>query len=68
MTDTIVRMKHIRTAKLCAGGARRWFQARGLDWSAFLANGIPASVLGQWGDPLAARAIEEAEKDVNNGG
>jgi hypothetical protein len=61
-------MKHIRSANLCAGGARRWFKSRGLNWSAFLSDGIPASVLGQWGDPLAARAIEEAQKDMNNGG
>lgn len=67
MSDPIVRMKHIRAAKLCAGGARRWFQAHGLDWSDFLENGILASILGQWGDPLADRAIAEATKDVIDG-
>lgn len=67
MSDTIVRMKHIRAARLCAGGTRRWFASHGLDWSDFLANGIPAAVLGQWGDPLADRAIDAAKKDETDG-
>ncbi len=67
MSDPIVRMKHIRAAKLCAGGARRWFQAHDLNWSDFLENGIPSSILGQWGDPMAERAIAAAKKDVIDG-
>lgn len=67
MIDPTVTMKHIRAARLCAGGTRRWFKSHGLDWSDFLANGIPASILGQWGDPLAERAIDEAKKDLTDG-
>lgn len=67
MSDPTVTMKHIRAARLCAGGARRWFQSHGLNWSDFLTNGIPASILGQWGDPLAERAIDEAKKDMTDG-
>lgn len=64
MSDLIVRPRHIRAAPtLCMSGARRWFKAHDLDWSDFLTNGIPASVLGQWGDPLAERAIEQARAE-----
>ncbi len=68
MTDAIVKVKHVRAASLCTGGARRWFTSRGLDWNEFLTNGLPASVIGQFDDPIAARAIEEAEKDAANVG
>lgn len=64
----MVRVEHVRAANLCTGGARRWFKARGLDWQTFLSTGLPASVIGQWGDPMAARAIEQAEKDEGWGG
>lgn len=63
MNDPLVKIHHIRAARLCMGGARRWFAARGLDWAAFLRDGLPASVLSQWGDPLAERAIDEAKKE-----
>ena len=68
MSEPIVKIKHVRAARLCTGGARRWFASRGLDWNVFLRDGLPASVIGQFGDPIAARAIEEAEKDQDNGG
>ena len=66
MTDPIVKVKHVRAARLCTGGARRWFARRGLSWKVFLRDGLPASVIGQFGDPIAARAIEEAQKDAAN--
>lgn len=60
---TIVRMKHIRLAKLCSPGTRAWWKDHGLDWSDFLTNGIPAQVLLDTRDPLAARAVEQARQD-----
>ena len=68
MIDVTVRIEHVRSALLCTGGARRWFRARGLDWSKFLSEGLPASVIGQWGDPLAAKAIAAAEEEASNVG
>ncbi|MDR7062009.1 MULTISPECIES: hypothetical protein [unclassified Sphingopyxis] len=68
MTDLRVFSRHMRSAQLCMPGARRWFAAHGLDWSDFVTNGIPATVLGQWGDPLAARAIEQARAEETNDG
>ena len=58
----IVRAEDIRTARLCFQGARSWFRRHGLDWQAFLAEGLPAEVLAATGDALALRVIAEAEK------
>ena len=38
------------------------FRRHGLDWQAFLAEGLPAEVLAASGDALALRVIAEAEK------
>ena len=63
MSETlIVRAEDIRAARLCFQGARPWFRRHGLDWQAFLAEGLPAEVLAATGDALALRAIAEAEK------
>lgn len=65
MSETlIVRAEDIRAARLCFQGARPWFRRHGLDWQAFLAEGLPAEVLAATGDALALRVIAEAEKRV----
>jgi hypothetical protein len=58
----IARAEDIRAARLCFQGARPWFRRHGLDWQAFLADGLPAEVLAATGDALALRVIAEAEK------
>lgn len=63
----IVRIEHIRAAKICVAGARGWFPAYGLDFRAFLRDGLPASVLLATGDPLAERAVEQAMKEARHG-
>lgn len=60
----IVRAEDIRAAHLCFQGARPWFRRHGLDWQAFLAEGLPAEVLAATGDALALRVIAEAEKRI----
>ena len=63
MSETlIVRAEDIRAARLCFQGARPWFRRHGLNWQAFLAEGLPAEVLAATGDALALRVIAEAEK------
>ncbi|WP_343081512.1 hypothetical protein [Ostreiculturibacter nitratireducens] len=63
MSETlIVRAEDIRAARLCFQGARPWFRRHGLDWQAFLAEGLHAEVLAATGDALALRVIAEAEK------
>lgn len=63
VTSIRARMKHIRQAKLCAGGARDWWKHRGLDWNDFLTNGIPIETLLETGDPDAKRVAELARND-----
>lgn len=58
--DVIVRMRHIRGAKMCSRGARGFFERHGLDWSKFLEEGIPGSELEATGDALAFQVVEFA--------
>lgn len=59
---TIVTTQDLRAAKICFGGARPWFRRHGLDWSDFVANGVPAATLEATGDALAFRVTAEARK------
>lgn len=63
VTSTIVRVKHLRAAKICASGAQTWWEAEHLDWRDFVRNGIPAQRLLDTGDPRALRVVEIARKD-----
>lgn len=60
-------MRHVRAAKLCAGGARTFFQRYGLDWNEFLSNGISSTIIEEIGDPLGLRAVEAARAEANDG-
>ena len=60
--DLIVTVEDLRASKLCFQGARPWFRRHGLDWQAFLAEGLSADVLAATGDALALRVIAVAEK------
>ena len=65
MSETlIVRAEDIRAARLCFQGARPWFRRHGLDWQAFLVEGLSAEVLAATGDALALRVIAEAERRI----
>ena len=69
MTDApvIVHMRHIRTARLCAGGARQLFNSRGYSWNDFLAHGMSADELEATEDALAIRVSAIARKERENG-
>lgn len=60
-------MAHVRAARLCARGARALARRYGLDWSAFLRHGIPASELEATGDALAQRVAALARKEAARG-
>lgn len=62
--DVTVTIAHVRAAGLCVHGTRTWFARQGLDFRAFLARGLPASVLLATGDAMAARAVEVARRDA----
>lgn len=48
--------------RYCANGARRWFARMGLDWAAFIRDGIDAAVLEATGDAMAHRIVEHVRK------
>lgn len=58
----LVEMQDLDALSFCHGGARRWFALHGLNWAAFLRDGIPAETLARVNDPLANAAIEQAKK------
>lgn len=64
MTEPQVTMAHIRRVHFCARGARAFFERYGLDWSAFLREGIPADKLEATGDALAARVCALARQEA----
>ena len=59
-TDVLVTIAHVRAAGLCVHGTRTWFARQGLDFRAFLARGLPASILLATGDAMAQRVVEHA--------
>ena len=67
MAEAIVTMRHIRQARLCAGGARAFFARYGLDWGRFLREGIPAAELEATGDALAAVVVAAAREEAERG-
>lgn len=61
MNGTIlVKMVHIRQAKMCSKGARDFFQRHGLDWQKFLDEGLPVEEIEATGDAMAMRVAEVA--------
>ncbi len=63
MTDRpiIVNMGHIRKSKMCSRGTRAFFEKHGLDWNAFLREGIDAEKLKATGDAMALQVVKVAE-------
>lgn len=63
----IVRMKHIRAARICASGARHWFLQRGWNWTQFLASGRAVEDFEDSGDTFAMRVAEIAREEAARG-
>ncbi|WP_019561446.1 MULTISPECIES: hypothetical protein [Caldimonas] len=61
MSELIITIDHVRAAGLCVHGTRTWFARQGLDFRAFLAQGLPASTLRATGDAMAQRVVSCAE-------
>lgn len=69
MTDLIVTTRHLftipgysRRRGFCRGKSRAWFERHGLDWRAFVRDGIPAGHLLATGCGLAQALVEWARK------
>lgn len=63
-----VTMTDVRLAGHCAKGARSWFKDHGLDFRAFLRDGIEADELIAKGDALAQRVVDlKAKREAGRG-
>jgi hypothetical protein len=70
MNDTrtdamIITINDVRAAGHCAQGARAWFEGHGLDFRAFLREGIPAARVLAIGDGLAEQVIRRTLERQN---
>ncbi|MDF5881684.1 hypothetical protein P4133_24475 [Pseudomonas aeruginosa] len=70
----IVTAQHLHTVPTwttrqgyCHRQAREFFKRHGLDWMAFLRDGIEADVLVATGDALALKLVEHARQEVADG-
>lgn len=67
--DLIVTTRHLFTIPgfsprpgFCRGRSREFFQTHGLDWNAFVREGINAQVLIATGDALAKALVDWAQE------
>lgn len=67
VSAVIVRVHHMREARLCMSGVRDWFSEKGYDWSDFLDNGILAEKLESHDDVIADQVCAIARKEHLNG-
>lgn len=73
MSSIVVTMKHARAAQLaghgvlCAPGIRPWFAQHGLDYRAFLRDGLPVEEVERIGDAFASRAAQIAREEAARG-
>jgi len=59
----MVRMRHVRAARLCARGARDWFAHHKLPYNEFLTNGLPVEVIESTGDQMALDVAKVARDE-----
>lgn len=63
--DLIITINDVRRCGYCPSGIRNWFHTRGLDFRAFLKDGIPISALSGLNDAMAIQVIERRrERDA----
>ncbi len=62
VTSVLVTMKHIRTAGICANGARDWFAHHNIELRR-LRQGIPVEELEATGDKMALDVARIARAD-----
>jgi hypothetical protein len=56
-------MRHVREARVCSRGARQFFARHGLDWQAFLSDGLDPETVRGTGDAMAIAVAELAEAE-----
>lgn len=60
--DFIVTISDVRKSGHCASGAREFFEAQGLDFRAFLRDGVKASTLLETGDARALQVVNRTRE------
>ena len=60
--DFTIRMKDCQRAGHCPLGVRKWFGAQGLDFRAFLKDGIPAKTMWDTEDGQGRQVVMRAYK------
>jgi len=63
--DLIITMQDIRACGFCGSGARRWFAEQGLDFHAFMKNGMTATAMLATGDALGEMVVVHARERAN---
>lgn len=58
--NVTVTIDDVRAVGLCVNGSRAWFERHGLDFRAFLRDGLDAETLLTTGDAMALRVVEHA--------
>jgi len=59
--ELIVTINDVRRAKMCSSGARQFFIDHNLDWSRFISEGLPASIIESTNDAMAMQVVEVAK-------
>jgi len=65
--DRRIHVRHMRAAKICAAGSRRWCARNGFSWAQFVNEGLPISVMRPLNDAVVNRIIAEADKELERG-
>lgn len=58
----MIRMEHVRAAKMCSRGARTFLARHNLDWNRFLTEGLPEEDLLATGDAMAEQVVRVAHE------
>lgn len=61
-SGVLVKMRHIRTADLCATGTKDWFAKYQIDMRLLL-KGIPVEVIEATGDPFGMEVAKVAREE-----
>lgn len=56
--EPVITITDVRRAGHCVSGARAWFERHGLDFRAFLRDGIPAADMLATGDGQGIQVVE----------
>ena len=58
----IVTHRDLQAMRYCNKGAREFFRRHGLDWTRFIAEGLPAEDFVKTGDHMAIQLVEFAKE------